>query len=76
MAQGQQRWIGGDMSLENQARDFISIAREKIRQVDALYEIGEHDVALGELDKLLHRISKWEKIVDFDMKKRLLEETT
>jgi len=64
------------MSLENQARDFISIAREKIRQVDALYEIGEHDVALGELDKLLHRISKWEKIVPFDMKKRLLEETT
>ena len=62
------------MSLEDQAKDFISVAREKVRQVDALEAHGHHDEARGELDKLLHRISKWEGVVPFDMKKRLLKE--
>ena len=62
------------MTLEDQARDFISVAREKVRQVDALEADGHHEAARGELDKLLHRISKWEKIVPFDMKKRLLSD--
>jgi len=62
------------MTLEEQAREFISVAREKVRQVDRLQDIGEHDVALGELDKLLHRISRWEKAVPFDMKQRLVRE--
>ena len=62
------------MTIEDQARDFISVAREKVRQVDCLQAHGYHDEALGELDKLLHRISKWEGIVPYDMKKRLLEE--
>ena len=61
------------MTLEDQAKDFISVAREKVRQVDQLQAHGHHDEARGELDKLLHRISKWEGVVPFDMKKRLLE---
>jgi hypothetical protein len=62
------------MTIEDQARDFISVAREKVRHIDAMDAAGCHDEALGELDKLLHRISRWEGIVPYDMKRRLLEE--
>tara|TARA_R110000824_G_scaffold3051_2_gene13989 strand:- start:625 stop:807 length:183 start_codon:yes stop_codon:yes gene_type:complete len=55
----------------NHAEEFVDFAEGKIYAIEKLWETDQ-DVALGELDKLLHRLEKWERLVPLSSKLKFL----